>query len=114
MQNLVGKSPHGYCAPIYQLRETTLDLLEELDSTAILPHHGCQLFRAPKRPRRKPIGFSKPEATWMHPIKETYSPPDRKPLGMMPMQFVPHDEDCQGHVDVRVIEKMWRNRFQWI
>ncbi|KAJ5623044.1 xylanase/chitin deacetylase [Penicillium lividum] len=108
-------------APLYSLQETTLDFLEEFGFEY---DHDCQLLWAPKRPRREPIDFFKPAATWMHPIKETSSPPDRRPLVCVhsnyymedktPMQFVPNCEDSQGHVDVRVIENMWRNHFLWI
>ncbi|KAJ6150541.1 peptidoglycan deacetylase [Penicillium samsonianum] len=65
MQNLVGKSPRGYRSPLYQLRETTLDLLEEFgfEYDASLTDHDCQPFWAPKRPPLEPIDFSKPAAT---------------------------------------------------
>ncbi|KAJ5226393.1 xylanase/chitin deacetylase [Penicillium chermesinum] len=126
MEKLVGKPPRGYRAPLYQLRETTLDLLEEFgfEYDASLTDHDCQPFWAPKRPPLEAIDFSKPAASWMHPIKETCSPPDRRPLvcvpcnyymeDMTPMQFLPHCENSQGYVDVRVIENMWRDRFLWI
>ncbi|KAJ5725157.1 uncharacterized protein N7483_006514 [Penicillium malachiteum] len=125
-QTLTGKKPVGYRAPLYQLRETTLDLLEEygFEYDASLTDHDCHPFFAPKRPPIQPIDFSKPAATWMHPVKESPSPPDRRPLvcvpcnfymeDMTPMQFLPHCENSQGYVDVRVIENMWRDRFLWI
>ncbi|KAJ5711997.1 hypothetical protein N7488_006153 [Penicillium malachiteum] len=125
-QNLTGKKPVGYRAPLYQLRETTLDLLEEygFEYDASLTDHDCHPFFAPKRPPLEPIDFSKPAATWMHPVKESPSAPDRRPLvcvpcnyymeDMTPMQFLPHCENSQGFVDVRVIENLWRDRFLWI
>lgn len=60
----------------------------------------------------------------MHPVKESPNLPDRRPLvcvpcnyymeDMTPMQFLPHTENSQGYVDVRVIENLWRDRFLWI
>ncbi|KAJ5259306.1 xylanase/chitin deacetylase [Penicillium angulare] len=125
-QNLTGKKPVGYRAPLYQLRESTLDLLEEhgFEYDASLTDHDCHPFFAPRRPPLQPIDFSKPASTWMHPVKESPSLPDRRPLvcvpcnyymeDMTPMQFLPHCENSHGYVDVRVIENLWRDRFLWI
>lgn len=125
-QNLTGKKPVGYRAPLYQLRESTLDLLEEFgfEYDASLTDHDCHPFFAPRRPPLQPIDFSKPASTWMHPVKESPTLPDRRPLvcvpcnyymeDMTPMQFLPHTENSQGYVDVRVIENLWRDRFLWI
>jgi len=33
---------------------------------------------------------------------------------MTPLQFWPHVENSHGYVDVRVIEGMWKDRFDWI
>ncbi|KAJ5991857.1 hypothetical protein N7451_007581 [Penicillium sp. IBT 35674x] len=123
---LTGKKPVGYRAPLYQLRESTLDLLEEFgfEYDASLTDNDCHPFFAPRRPPIKPIDFSKPASSWMHPVQEPVSPPDRRPLvcvpcnyymeDMTPMQFLPHTANSQGYVDVRVIEHMWRDRFLWI
>ncbi|KAJ5925912.1 hypothetical protein N7454_007422 [Penicillium verhagenii] len=123
---LTGKKPVGYRAPLYQLRESTLDLLEEygFEYDASLTDNDCHPFFAPKRPPIKQIDFSKPASTWMHPVRDSVSPPDRRPLvcvpcnyymeDMTPMQFLPHTANSQGYVDVRVIENLWRDRFLWI
>ncbi|KAJ5161984.1 xylanase/chitin deacetylase [Penicillium capsulatum] len=141
-KKLTGKKPIGYRAPLYQLRESTLDLLEEFGFEygqhvsinfrnivltpidASLTDHDCHPFFAPRRPPLQPIDFSKPASTWMHPIQEPSSPPDRRPLvcvpcnyymeDMTPMQFLPHTGNSHGYVDVRLIENMWRDRFLWI
>ncbi|KAJ6111117.1 hypothetical protein N7486_003352 [Penicillium sp. IBT 16267x] len=123
---LTGKKPVGYRAPLYQLRESTLDLLEEygFEYDASLTDNDCHPFFAPKRPPIKPIDFSKPASSWMRPVQEPVSPPDRRPLvcvpcnyymeDMTPMQFLPHTANSQGYVDVHVIENLWRDRFLWI
>ncbi|KAF5856381.1 hypothetical protein ETB97_007456 [Aspergillus alliaceus] len=141
---LTGKRPVGYRAPLYQLRESTLDLLEEFgfeygkalikippqhrthltksETDASLTDHDCHPFFAPKRPPLQPINFSLPAATWMHPIPPTTE--DRRPLvcvpcnwymeDMTPMQYLPHTHNSHGYTDVRVVENLWRDRFLWI
>ncbi|KAF9890785.1 hypothetical protein FE257_005355 [Aspergillus nanangensis] len=121
---LTGKKPVGYRAPLYQLRESTLDLLEEFgfEYDASLADHDCHPYFAPKRPPLKPIDFSLPASSWMHPIPRTSE--DRRPLvcvpcnwymeDMTPMQYLPHVPNSHGYTDVRVIENMWRDRFLWI
>lgn len=94
------------------------------NTDASLTDHDCHPFFAPKRPALQPIDFSKPASTWMHPVQQSPSPPDRRPLvcvpcnyymeDMTPMQFLPHTENSHGYVDVRVIENLWRDRFLWI
>jgi peptidoglycan/xylan/chitin deacetylase (PgdA/CDA1 family) len=154
---LTGKKPVGYRAPLYQIRETTLDLLEEygfeygmctvptygsepagppflsfsnraqLESPdASLTDHDCHPFFAPRRPPLKPIDYSQPASSWMHPvaIPATAAEQDRRPLvevpcnwymeDMTPMQFLPHVHNSHGYVDVRSIEQLWRDRFLWI
>ncbi|KAJ9218276.1 CAZyme family CE4 [Paecilomyces variotii] len=125
---LTGKKPAGYRAPLYQLRESTLDLLEEygFEYDASLTDHDSHPFFAPRRPALQPIDFSQPASTWMHPIPPPTNDnkPDRRPLvcipcnwymeDMTPMQFLPHAHNSHGYVDVRVIEQMWRDRFLWI
>ncbi|PKX93801.1 SDR family oxidoreductase/polysaccharide deacetylase family protein [Aspergillus novofumigatus IBT 16806] len=124
---LTGKKPAGYRAPLYQLRESTLDLLEEFgfEYDASLTDHDCHPFFAPRRPALQPIDFSQPASTWMHPIPaSTPANEDRRPLvcvpcnwymeDMTPMQFLPHAPNSHGYTDVRVIENLWRDRFLWI
>lgn len=121
---LTGKKPVGYRAPLYQLRESTMDLLEEygFEYDASLTDKDCHPFFAPKRPPLKPIDFSLPASSWMHPIPKDTG--DRRPLvcvpcnwymeDMTPMQYLPHVHNSHGYTDVRVIENLWRDRFLWI
>ncbi|KAL1963657.1 hypothetical protein VTN77DRAFT_7978 [Rasamsonia byssochlamydoides] len=128
---LTGKKPVGYRAPLYQVRESTLDLLEEygFEYDASLTDHDCHPFFAPRRPPLQPIDYSKPASSWMHPVpsprsSKEESSDDRRPLvevpcnwymeDMTPMQFLPHVPNSHGYVDVRVIEQLWRDRFLWI
>lgn len=33
---------------------------------------------------------------------------------MTPLQFFPNVPNSQGYVDVRLIERMWKDRFEWL
>lgn len=33
---------------------------------------------------------------------------------MTPMQFFPNNPSTMGYVDVRVVERMWMDRFEWL
>ncbi|KAJ4317574.1 hypothetical protein N0V94_004867 [Neodidymelliopsis sp. IMI 364377] len=126
-QKLIGRKPVGYRAPLYQLRESTVELLEEhsflYDSS--LSHHDSKPYYLPNLPPIKlPTYEAKVSAkNWMKPLPEP-SPPTRKTLveipsnwyaeDMTPMQFWPHNSNSQGYVDARVIENMWRDKFEWI
>jgi peptidoglycan/xylan/chitin deacetylase (PgdA/CDA1 family) len=126
-QELVGRRPVGYRAPLYQLRESTIELLEKYsflyDSS--LSHHDSKPYHLPNLP---PIQAPKYEASasakdWMKPLAKP-SPPTSKTLveipanwyaeDMTPLQFWPHVPNSQGYVDVRVIESMWKDKFEWI
>ncbi|EED22168.1 polysaccharide deacetylase family protein [Talaromyces stipitatus ATCC 10500] len=129
-KKLTGKRPVGYRAPLYQVRESTLDLLEEygFEYDSSLTDHDCRPFFAPRRPPLQPIDYSKPASSWMHPIPTSSlgdrRSSDRRPLveipcnyymeDMTPMQFLPHVHNSHGYVDVRSIEQMWKDRFLWI
>lgn len=125
---LTGEKPIGYRAPLYQVRESTLDLLEEFnfEYDASLTDHDCHPFFAPRRPPLKPIDYSLPASSWMHPVPQPRpdEEPDRRPLvcipcnwymeDMTPMQYLPHVHNSHGYTDTRVIENLWRDRFLWI
>lgn len=130
MTKLTGKRPVGYRAPLYQVRETTLDLLEEygFEYDSSLTDHDCQPFFAPRRPPLQPIDYRKPASSWMHPVSDSFSdsgsslgrreiveiPCNYYMEDMTPMQFLPHVHNSHGYVDVRSIEQMWKDRFLWV
>ncbi|KAH0539041.1 hypothetical protein FGG08_004387 [Glutinoglossum americanum] len=104
---LTGKRPLGYRAPLYQLRETTIALLEEFGFL-----YGIN-----------PPNFALPAETWMHP---TQLPTASSPTSvveipanwygedMTPLSYYPHAPNTQGYVDVRLIERMWKDRFEFL
>lgn len=128
IQNLTGKKPRGYRAPLYQLTERTIALLQEHDFLwdSSLSHHDSKPYFLPSNPAPiTPIDFS-PDTkaeTWMHPSPDFASLPKSSLVeipanwygeDMTPLQFFPHTPNSAGYVDVRVVERMWRDRFEWL
>lgn len=126
-QELLGRRPVGYRAPLYQLRESTVELLEKYsflyDSS--LSHHDSRPYHLPSLPAIKPPTYE-PDASakdWMHPLPKAAAataktlveiPANWYTEDMTPLQFWPHTPNSQGYVDVRVIENMWKDKFEWI
>lgn len=128
IESLTGKKPRGYRAPLYQLSERTIALLQEHDFLwdSSLSHHDSKPYYLPLNPAPiQPIDFS-PHAkasSWMHPSPDFHSLPASNlveiPLNwyaedMTPLQFFPHTPNSAGYVDVRVVERMWRDRFEFL
>jgi peptidoglycan/xylan/chitin deacetylase (PgdA/CDA1 family) len=126
-QELLGKRPVGYRAPLYQLRESTVELLEEhsflYDSS--LSHHDSKPYYLPSLPSIEAPTYEEGKSAkeWMHPLPKP-APPNSKTLveipanwyteDMTPLQFYPNTPNSQGYVDVRVVERMWKDKFQWV
>lgn len=127
-QRLTGKRVRGYRAPMYQLRETTINLLREFEFLydSSLSHHDSQPYFTPSDPPFKRIDYSQPASTWMEPaqVAEMDARPAGHPLveiptgwhneDMMAMQYFPHVANSQGFVDVRVVEQRWKDIFMYL
>ena len=128
IETLTGKKPRGYRAPLYQLSERTISLLQEQDFLwdSSLSHHDSRPYFLPRNPAPiEPIDFS-PNAkaeTWMYPSPDFVTLPKSSLVeipanwyaeDMTPLQFFPHTPNSAGYVDVRVVESMWRDRFEWL
>ncbi|KAL1648693.1 hypothetical protein SLS61_006824 [Didymella pomorum] len=126
-RKLTGRTPVGYRAPLYQLRESTVQLLEEHDFLydSSLSHHDSKPYYLPSQPPIHPPTYSTEASAkdWMKPLPQPF-PPTAKTLvevpsnwyaeDMTPMQFWPHTPNSQGYVDARVMENMWKDKFEWI
>ncbi|KAG4429086.1 hypothetical protein IFR05_015433 [Cadophora sp. M221] len=124
---LTGKKPRGWRAPLYQIREHTVKVLEEqgfLYDTS-LTHHDSQPYFLPQAPPIQPIDFSPhlSALSWMKPLP-TPSPPTDKTLvelpcnwymeDMTPMQFLPAAPNSHGYVTASSIMEMWKSRFDFL
>ncbi|EXJ87107.1 glucose 1-dehydrogenase [Capronia epimyces CBS 606.96] len=125
---LVGKPPRGYRAPMYTIRETTVQLLRQhqfLYDTSLM-HHDSQPYFTPSDPPIKTIDFSQPASSWLQPtpIASQAYPEGLHPLveipcgwyneDMMPLQYLPHLANSMGYVSTRVVEQMWKDKFLWL
>ena len=142
--DLTGKKPRGWRAPLYQIREHTVKVLEELGfsygkhlpdledivcqltvTDTSLTHHDSKPYFLPRTPPIKPIDFSPhlSAATWMKPLPKP-SPPTDKTLielpanwymeDMTPMQFLPAAPNSQGYISANTIMDMWKERFEFL
>ncbi|KAF8864839.1 NAD(P)-binding protein [Acephala macrosclerotiorum] len=125
--NLTGKKPRGWRAPLYQLREHTVKVLEELGILydTSLTHHDSQPYFVPSAPAIQPIDFSPhvSATSWMKPLPKP-APPTSKTLvelpanwymeDMTPMQFIPAAPNSHGYVPTSSILSMWQSRFEYL
>lgn len=125
---LTGKKPRGYRAPLYKLSERTIALLQRHDFVwdSSLSHYEGTPYFLPSNPAPiAPIDFSasRKAKDWMHPSPSFDALPKSNlveiPLNwyaedMTPLQFFPHTPNSAGYVDVKVVEGMWRDRFEWL
>lgn len=129
-----GKKPVGYRAPLYQIRETTVKLLQEHDflyDSSMNAHDSLPYFLPRPFPGQPPHvpDYSQPAASWMKATMLSQQPEigtaeaddamveipgswyteDMTPLG-----FYPYTASTQGYVSVDVVEKIWWDRFEWL
>lgn len=125
--SLTGSKPRGWRAPLYQIREHTVKVLEEhgfLYDTS-LTHHDSEPYFLPSTPPIKPINFS-PEVSatsWMKPLPVPSSPTGKTLVelpcnwymeDMTPMQFLPAAPNSHGYVPTSSILSMWKSRFNFL
>lgn len=130
LERLCGKRVRGWRGPLYQVRESTIAILEEkgLMYDSSLAGHDSEMYWLPKG-GPKPIAKPKYEtgvkaSEWMHPLPQELVNPRNRGLveipgnwymeDMTPLQFWPHTENSHGYVDTRTIEFMWKERYEFI
>ena len=136
---LTGKIPKGWRAPLYQIKETTLTMLEEkgfeygpyanqsimiyhsLLADSSLSHHDSQPYWAPKNDPIQAPDFSKPASSWMQP--ESISAHSKHLVEIpcnwyaedaTPLNYYPHTANSHGYVSATQMEQMWKDRFTWL
>ena len=129
-----GTKPGGYRAPLYQIRETTVQLLQErafLYDDSMNAHDSLSYTLPnpfPTEPARVP-DYTQKASTWMVPatiIKEPAPgtadaknglikiPSSWYTEDMTPLGYYPYTPNSQGYVAVEVVVKMWWDRFDWL
>lgn len=129
-----GKRPVGYRAPLYQIRETTVNLLQEhgfLYDSSMNAHDSLPYLLPNPFPGTPPLvpNYSEPASSWMRPTEIPREPEPRTEAAakalveipgswytedMTPMGYYPYTASTQGYVSVDVVEKMWWNRLEWL
>ncbi|KIW19764.1 hypothetical protein PV08_00338 [Exophiala spinifera] len=129
-----GKRPVGYRAPLYQIRETTVRLLQDHDflyDSSMNAHDSLPYFLPKPFPEEPPHvpDYSKDAKSWMVPTPIPQQPEAGSAEAenalveipgswytedMTPLGFYPYSVNTQGYVSVDVVEKMWLDRFNWI
>lgn len=141
--DLTGKKPRGWRAPLYQIREHTVKVLEEhgflygiltysLNGTTFnrnidtsLTHHDSKPYFLPQTPAITPIDFSPhlSATTWMKPLPVPAAPTSSTLVelpanwymeDMTPMQFLPAAPNSHGYVSASSIMDMWKERFDFL
>jgi NAD(P)-dependent dehydrogenase (short-subunit alcohol dehydrogenase family)/peptidoglycan/xylan/chitin deacetylase (PgdA/CDA1 family) len=128
------RRPVGYRAPLYQIRESTVQLLQEhkfLYESSMNAHDSLPYILPcpfPDKPPHVP-DYGKKAESWMIPTRLPESPvPGTKQFeeglveipsswyteDMTPLGFYPYTPSTQGYVSVDEVEKMWWNRFEWL
>ncbi|KAL9617052.1 MAG: hypothetical protein Q9160_008125 [Pyrenula sp. 1 TL-2023] len=127
-----GVRPVGYRAPLYQIRESTLELLKAnglaYDSTLNATDSVPYFLPSEIPPPPQVPDYTKPASSWMHPLPPTWhaepSPASSSDLvelpgswyteDMTPLGFYPYNSNSHGYVPVDAVEKMWLDRLEWI
>ena len=132
--DLTGRPPAGYRAPLYQIRESTVKLLQAknfLYDTSMNAHDSKPYLLPDPFPSDPPLApdYTKHANTWMVPTPlpaepERGSDAAKRALvevpaswyteDMTPLGFYPYAANSHGYVSVDVIEKMWWDRFDWL
>lgn len=128
-----GKPPAGWRSPLYQVRESTLQVLREhnfLYDSSLSAHDSLPYLPDPF-PMAPPVipDYSKDAASWMVPTQIHNAPETgtaaaanalvEVPVNyytedMTPLGFYPYAPNTQGYVAVDVVEKIWWDRFLWL
>lgn len=126
--------PVGYRAPLYQIRESTVDLLQRhgfLYDSSLNAHDSLPYFLPRPFPQEPPLvpDYARPASTWMVPTPVPAQPrpgtaeADRALVeipaswyteDMTPLGFYPYAASTQGYVATDVVERMWWDRLEWL
>ncbi|KAL1860628.1 hypothetical protein Daus18300_009118 [Diaporthe australafricana] len=129
-----GRRPRGYRAPLYQIRESTVDLLQRhglLYDSSMNAHDALPYFLPRPFPQAPPHvpDYGGPAAAWMvpTPLPAQPAPGSAEAEGalvevpaswytedMTPLGFYPYTASTQGYVATDVVERMWWDRFEWL
>lgn len=123
---MTGKRPRGWTAPAWTVSPHTVRLLEEagVEYDHSFMHHDCQVYPTPysdygtKPTQYKTINGNRPDASvWMQPmpaplLSSLVTVPANWHLDDWP-PFAPGDGGSNGFIDPYLVERMWREHFEY-
>ncbi|GHH02526.1 polysaccharide deacetylase family protein [Pseudodonghicola xiamenensis] len=122
IEKISGKAPRGYVAPWWEMSSSTAALLQKYGFSYdhSQGYRDFQPFYARVGDEWTKIDYSKQAKEWMKPLvhgKEI----DLVDIAanwyvddLPPMMFIKKSPNSHGFVDPHVIERMWRDQFDWV
>lgn len=124
--SISGRKPRGWTAPAWTASPHTVHLLEEMgiEYDHSFMHHDCQIYATPYSDyKTKSTHYKTPEGdrpdptTWM----QCMPPPVSSSLLTVPANwhlddwppFNPGDGGSDGFIDTYVVERMWKEHFEY-
>lgn len=122
IENLCGRPPTGYVAPWWEFSPVSNELLlkKGIKYDHSLMHRDFEPYYVRVGDSWTKIDYSKPAKEWMKPLvrgqeSELIEIPASWYLDdLPPMMFMKAAPNSHGFVDPHVIERMWRDQFDWV
>ncbi|KAF2187487.1 glucose 1-dehydrogenase [Zopfia rhizophila CBS 207.26] len=122
--DFTGKKPRGWTAPAWSTSNETIKLLEEfgIEYDHSFMHHDSQPYYvpAPHLTTLTETDVSKPASHWMTPMSSLNPssvveiPANWHLDDWPPFQFSLHQASTHGFVDTAVIERLWKEQFEFL
>ncbi len=122
IENLCGRRPTGYVAPWWEFSPVSNELLlkKGIKYDHSLMHNDFEPYYVRVGDRWTKIDYTKKAEEWMKPLvrgqeSELVEIPASWTLDdLPPMMFMKAAPNSHGFVDPHVVERMWRDQFDWV
>ncbi|EEE38176.1 polysaccharide deacetylase family protein [Rhodobacteraceae bacterium KLH11] len=122
IENLCGRRPTGYVAPWWEFSPVSNELLlkKGIKYDHSLMHNDFEPYYVRVGDTWTKIDYSKKASEWMKPlVRGTESELIEIPASwtlddLPPMMFMKAAPNSHGFVDPHVVERMWRDQFDWV
>lgn len=122
IENLCGRRPTGYVAPWWEFSPVSNELLlkKGIKYDHSLMHNDFEPYYVRVGDKWTKIDYSKKASEWMKPlVRGTESELIEIPASwtlddLPPMMFMKAAPNSHGFVDPHVVERMWRDQFDWV
>ncbi|KAH7065935.1 glucose 1-dehydrogenase [Paraphoma chrysanthemicola] len=124
LTNIAGKRPRGWTAPAWSTSNETVKLLEEfgIEYDHSFMHHDSQPYYlpSPHLTTLTPTNTALPASSWMspmstlHPSSVVEIPANWHLDDWPPFQLSLSQPSTHGYVDTHVIERLWKDQFEYL